>query len=211
MEFSKKATYVRAIIYITFIYAGYDALLRLADSRKLIMIYSRISGGILPMVVLYDDIFLVAACLVIAFLFDKHAFVESLAVTNTWQLMLMALGAVIFIAAALKARPGNIIDVYKIVHILVTLALLEEVVFRGVLYPWLRNIMPNSAACLIAGGAGGVLSGINSVVVNDVSVTLTMLPLIIWGMLYGGMAAWVYGKTRSLWLVIYIHAAILLL
>ena len=210
MAISHKAEYMRAILFVALIYAAYDALLTLADSRKLIMIYSRISGAILPMVVLYNDIFLTAACLALAFLFDRHAFVKSLAVTNMRQLLLMTAGALVFAFAAIKARPASAIDVYRIVHVLVTLALLEEVVFRGVLYPWLKDIMPNAVACLVSGGAGGALAGISSVVVNDVSLTLTLLPLILWGMVYGGIAAWIYGKTHSLWLVIYLHAAILL-
>lgn len=210
MAIPHKTAYTRAILFAASIYAAYDALLTLADSRKLIMIYSRISSAILPMVVLYNDIFLTAACLGIAFLFDRRSFVHSLAVTNTRQLLLMTAGAVVFAFAAVKARPSSAIDVYRIVHVLVTLALLEEVVFRGVLYTWLKEILPNGVACLVSGGAGGALAGISSVVVNDVSLTLTLLPLIIWGMIYGGAAAWLYGKTHSLWLVIYLHAAVLL-
>jgi membrane protease YdiL (CAAX protease family) len=63
--------------------------------------------------------------------------------------------------------------------------IVEETVFRGVLYRWLRGVLPLGTAMLVSGGIFALFHG-------DV---LLFLPL----MGFGALLSWIYERTQSIW------------
>lgn len=68
----------------------------------------------------------------------------------------------------------------------------EETIFRGVLYRWLRGVLPIGLAML---ASGAVFAAAHA-------VTLLFLPLLGFGVLL----AWVYERSGSLWPGVLVHA-----
>jgi uncharacterized protein len=70
--------------------------------------------------------------------------------------------------------------------------IVEETLFRGVLYRWLRGVMPLGAAMAISGAAFALAH----------AVALLFLPLFGFGILL----AWIYERSRSIWPGVLVHA-----
>jgi CAAX protease family protein len=70
--------------------------------------------------------------------------------------------------------------------------IVEETVFRGLLYRWLRGVMPLGTAMLLSGALFAVAH----------AVTLLFLPLLGIGVLL----AWIYERSGSLWPGVLVHA-----
>jgi len=70
--------------------------------------------------------------------------------------------------------------------------IVEETIFRGVLYRWLRGVMPLGTAMLVSAAIFALAH----------AITLLFLPLLGLGMLL----AWVYEHSNSLWPGVLVHA-----
>ena len=70
--------------------------------------------------------------------------------------------------------------------------IVEETVFRGVLYRWLRGVLPIGAAMAVSGAVFAALH----------AVTLLFLPL----MGFGILLAWIYERSGSIWPGVLVHA-----
>lgn len=70
--------------------------------------------------------------------------------------------------------------------------IVEETVFRGVLYRWLRGVMPVGAAMVLSGAIFAFAH----------AVTLLFLPLLGLGVLL----AWIYERSGSIWPGVLVHA-----
>jgi membrane protease YdiL (CAAX protease family) len=70
--------------------------------------------------------------------------------------------------------------------------IVEETLFRGVLYRWLRGVMPLGTAMIISSAAFALAH----------AVTLLFLPLFGFGLLL----AWIYERSRSIWPGVLVHA-----
>jgi membrane protease YdiL (CAAX protease family) len=68
----------------------------------------------------------------------------------------------------------------------------EETVFRGVLYGWLRGVLPLGMAMLVSGAVFALAH----------AVTLLFLPLLGLGVLL----AWIYERSQSIWPGVVVHA-----
>jgi membrane protease YdiL (CAAX protease family) len=70
--------------------------------------------------------------------------------------------------------------------------IVEETVFRGVLYRWLRGLLPIGTAMVVSGGVFALFHG----------SVLLFLPL----MGLGVLLAWVYERTKSIWPGVVVHS-----
>jgi membrane protease YdiL (CAAX protease family) len=70
--------------------------------------------------------------------------------------------------------------------------IVEETIFRGVLYRWLRGVLPMGLAMLFSGAVFAAAH----------AVTLLFLPLLGFGVLL----AWIYERSGSLWPGVIVHA-----
>jgi uncharacterized protein len=70
--------------------------------------------------------------------------------------------------------------------------IVEETVFRGVIYRWLRGVLPLNVAML---ASGAIFAAAHA-------ITLLFLPLLGFGVLL----AWIYERSRSLWPGVLVHA-----
>lgn len=206
-----KRSLVRWLLFVGLIYALYDAVYMRADSRHLMLDLADISSGLVPMVVTNIDLPLLVGTVLLCILFSKQDVASALVLRTKSQIMWLAVGVVVFMAIIYMTMPGGMVDAYEIVHTLIVVALLEELVFRGLLFRWMLRAQMGASAYLMSGLAWGALLGIRSMVVGGVGAIGAILPMALVGAVVGTAAAVVYKETNSLWLVIYLHAALSLL
>lgn len=206
-----KKSLLKWIVFIGLVYAIYDAVYLRAQSRRLMLEWSDISSGLASKVMLNIDIPLLIGIVLVCLLFAKRNMFSALALRTKTQILWMVFGVAAFIIVIYMKRPAGMVDAYEIVHALVVSALLEELVFRGILFRWMEQAQLHLVAYIASGLAWGALLGIRPMVMGGTSAIGAILPMALMGVVVGTIYALVYKKTDSLWLVIYLHAALSLL
>lgn len=206
-----KKSILKWIVFVGAIYALVDAVYMRADSRRLMLDFADISSGLMPKVMMHLDVPLVIGGVLLCLLFGKSHTISALALRTKCQIMWLVIGAVVFVGIIYMSRPSGIVDGYEIAHTLVVVALFQELIFRGLLFRWMDEAHLGPIAYLASGLAWGGLLGIRAIVVSGASAIGAVFPMALVGIVGGVIAALVYKKTDSLWLVIYLHAALALL
>lgn len=206
-----KKSLLKWIVFVGLVYAMYDAVFLRADSMRLMLDLTDISSGLVPKIMLNIDVPLMIGIVLLCILFAKRNVLSALALRTKKQIVWMILGVVVFVFIIYMQRPSGMIDAYEIIHALVVTALLEELVFRGILFHWMEQTNLHLLAYIGSGLAWGGLLGIHSMVVGGASAIGAIVPMALMGIVVGTVYALIYKKTNSLWLVIYLHAALSLL
>ncbi len=206
-----KKQWLKVLLFVTLIYMVYDGVYVLANSKRLLLAPSKISNSIIPLVTLYNDIFLIVFALLVLYLFNRHQLIMALAVDTRQEVVGLVVGLVFFLFVIIKIQPSHATDAYNIIHTLVTVALLEELIFRGFILNHLIDMGCGKASYLISGMLWGAIYGLEPMIVGGIAPLSAMLPVLFWGMIVGTGAGIIYQRTGSLWLVIYMHAALTLL
>lgn len=209
-QISKKSL-LKWLLFITLIYAFYDAVYLHADSRRLMLDLSDISSGLIPKVVLHLDIPLLIGVVFLCVLFDRKYVVSALAIRTKMQILWMIVGVVLFVLVIYMRMPSGMVEGYEIIHALIVTALLEELAFRGVLFRWLEQAKLQWVSYMGSGLAWGALLSIRSLAVGGSSAIAAVVPMALMGIVVGAIYAFIYQKTNSLWLVVYLHGALSLL
>lgn len=209
-QISKKSL-LKWIVFIGLVYAIYDVVFLRADSRRLMLDLTDISSGLVPKVMLNIDVPLIIGSVFLCIIFAKRNALSALALRTRKQILWMILGVAVFVLVIYMQRPSGMIDAYEIIHALIVTALLEELVFRGILFRWMEQADLHLLAYIGSGLAWGALLGIRPMVVGGASAIGAIVPMALMGVVVGSVYAFVYKKTNSLWLVIYLHAALSLL
>ena len=206
-----KKSLLKWIVFIGFVYAIYNAVYLRADSRRLMLDLADISKGLVSKVMINIDIPLLIGVVLLCIIFAKRDLIAALALRTKSQILWMFVGIVIFVLTIYMKMPKGMVDAYEIIHALVIAALLEELVFRGVLFRWMEQAHLSVVAYLLSGLAWGALLGIRPMVVGGSSAIGAILPMALMGAVVGTVYAMIYKKTDSLWLVVYLHAVLSLL
>lgn len=206
-----KASLVKWTLFLLVVYALYDGVYVWADSKRLMLDIADVRGGLVPILVLHIDLPLLIGSVLICLLFGRGQTLAALSIRTRKQLTGMVLGAVVFVVAVYLKEPASSVAVYEILHALVICGLLEELLFRGLFFSWLDASGCGWLAYLLSGLAWGAHYGIRTVVVNGTMTFWAVFPMAIFGAVVGSLAALVYKKSDSLWLVAYLHGTLSLL
>ncbi len=203
-----KSLLIKWILFLAVVYGLYDGVYVAADEQRLMIDSANVSSRLLPMIVLHIDVPLLIGSAVICLLFARRQSMAVLAMRTKKQIAWMAVGAGVFVAAVYVSRPAGAVEAYEILHALVIGGLLEELIFRGIFFNWLDHAGLGRLAYLLSGLAWGAHYGIRAMVVNGTMTLWAVLPMAVFGVIVGTLAALIYKKTDSLWLVTYLHAAL---
>lgn len=211
MEKIPKSTIIKWVLFLAAVYALYDGVYEYADSKRLMLDMADVTSGLMPIIAMHIDLPLVVGAVLVCLIFDRRQFFSVLAIRSMGQMVWMVVGALIFVGAVYLKEPASSVDVYEIVHALIVVGFVEELLFRGFFFSWLDRAGCGKMAYLLSGLAWGASFGIRSIVVNGTSTFMAVLPMAIVGAALGIVAAVVYKKCNSLWLVAYLHGVISLL
>lgn len=206
-----KALLVKSLIFVLIVYALYDGVYVWADSRRLMLDMADVRSGLVPILVMHIDVPLLLGSVLICLLFDRKGTLAALAIHSGRALFLMFLGGALFLEAVYIVKPSGTVAAYEIIHALVIAGILEELIFRGLLFSWLDAAGGGIWAYLLSGLAWGAHYAIRTIVVGSTATLWAVLPVAAFGIVVGSVAAFVYKKSDSLWLVAYLHGALALL
>lgn len=207
----QKKMWLKIFLLVTIIYAIYDGIYFLSNSKRLLLSYSKISSGIIPLVTLYNDIFLIVLVFCVLYFFNRRQLLTVLSVETRGEMIGMGVGILIFLLVVLKVHPSYAVDAYMIIHTLTTVALVEEVIFRGVVLNTLIDMGVGHYSYPISGMLWGAIYGLKPIIMGGIAPLSALLPVLLWGLVVGTVLGVLYQKTGSLWLVVYLHAAFSLL
>lgn len=205
-----KGTLIKWGLFLLLVYALYDGVYAVANGRRLMLDLANVSSGLLPKLILNIDVPLLVGGVIICILFARQQMIAALALGTRKQIAWLAIGAVIFVAAVYLARPSGAVEGYEVLHALIIAGFMEELIFRGIFFSWLDEAGLGRLAYLLSGLAWGAHYGIRSMVVSGTMTLWAVLPMAVFGIVVGTLAAFVYKKTDSLWLVAYVHGAVCL-
>ena len=206
-----KRMYVKWGVFLVLIYALYDLVYIRADAKRLMLDTPVYNSGLLPMIIMNIDIPLLIGVSLLCIIFDGRGVLSSLAVKTRQQLLWLLFGAVVFVVAVWLVKPETTRDVYQIIHCLLVAAFIEELAFRSLLFTWFEEAHMGKYAYLLSGIFWGGHYAIRSIVLGGYSVFGAVLPMVLFGAIVGTLAAIIYKKSDSVWLLVYLHAALSLL
>ena len=197
-------------IYLALIYGLYVAVYLYADHLKIMMGLGNIRKNFISVIATHIDVPLILGMLLLALVFDYRRTLESLLLDEKKKWLAMLAGVAVFLCGVMMTTPANAVDGYWLIHKLVTVAFLGELAFRVLLFDWMDAQGLGRLAYLLSGLCGGALSAVQSVVVDGATVLFVVVPAALSGMVLGTIMALVYKKTKSLWLITYLQASLLL-
>lgn len=206
-----KRRWIKWLIFLCCVYALYNAVYVFAESQRLLLEEEDLTVRILPLVARHIDLPLVVGGVLICLLFDKRRLVDNLAIHSMKQIAGLVISAVIFVAAVYITQPSGMVDVYQILHVLVATSFVSELCYRGFLFSWMRESGLGISAYLISGICWGAQYAIRSLILGNQFVFWAVLPMALFGLVAGTALAAIYERSESLWLVVYLHAAVALL
>ena len=209
-QISKK-TYIKWFVFLALIYALYDFVYIQADAKKLMLEEPVFNSGLLPMMIMNIDIPLIVGGLLVCIIFDGKGVLSSLAIRTRQQMLWLLVGVIAFVGVVYILKPSTTKDAYDIIHCLIVAAFIEELIFRGLLFSWFEKAKMGKLAYLLSGIFWGAHYGIRSIVLGGYSILWAVLSTALFGAVIGTIAAILYKKTDSMWLLVYLHAVLSLL
>lgn len=206
-----KASLIKWLAFLIAVYALYDGVYLWADAKRLLIDVADVRSGLVPMLIVNIDVPLLIGSVILCMVFDRKRTVQALAIRNGQQLGWMTFGSVLFLLVVVFSKPAGAVAAYEVIHALVIAGLLEELIFRGLLFSWLETAGCGSLSYFLSGLAWGAHFAIRTLVISHTMTLWAVLPVALFGVLIGTLAAIVYKKSDSLWLVTYLHGALVLL
>lgn len=206
-----KATLVKWLLFLGVVYAVYDAVYVRANDKKLMLDMADVSGGLVTKMFINIDLPLLVVGILVCVMFDRRRTLSALAIRTKRQMLWLVVGAVVFVLAVYVSRPTGSVGAYEIVQALLVFGFLEELIFRGLLFTWMDRAGCGVFAYLLSGLTWGAHYAIRAIVTSGTATLWAVLPVAIFGIFGGAVAAWLYKKSDSLWLVAYLHGALSLL
>lgn len=206
-----KSTLAKWVLFLAFVYALYDGVYLWADSKRLMLDLSDVTDGLVPILILHIDLPLFVGSVLLCLIFDRRRMFAALAVRSGRDMIWMVLGALCFVAVVFLQEPSGSVAAYGIVQALVIRGILEELIFRGLFFSWMDAAGCGWLAYLVSGLVWGAHYGISRIVTTSTMTLWAVLPMAIFGAVVGTLAAIIYKKSGSLWLVAYLHGALSLL
>lgn len=203
-----KSTLIKWALFLIIVYALYDGVYLWADSLRLMLDMSDVTSGLVPILIAHIDLPLLLGSILICVIFARRQAALALAIRSKGQMLWMVFGALIFLVAVYIQQPAGAVAGYEIVHALVIAGLLEELLFRGIFFVWLDQAGCGVFSYLISGLAWGAHYSIRTIVVNNTMTLWAVLPVALFGVVIGSVAAFIYKKSNSLWFVAYLHGAL---
>lgn len=210
MNLNLKKWPIKSLGFLFCLFAVQLFFLNLSDSKKLLLAYKDVSPSIVSMVLLFNDLLPFLAIIGLCILFDKQRSLEAVSILTVRQLGLMLLSCCVFFVFCIRLQPNSLSDIYEIIHTLLLLSIVPELCFRGLLFKWLLPCY-GKLSYLISGLAGGAFVGLYSYIAEHLPFIFSVLPAMLIGLLSGSILAFIYQKTDSLWVSIFLHSIGLLI